>query len=103
MVPKTSRQAAARRANERFYVDTCYRLLLRLENDPRGSGAAALALPLGELERFVDVGEREAVRDDLRERVLVSRAHEEIERGGHDPRVVVHEPRPVDLLRDHLR
>src|SRR2546422_10100383 len=72
--------------------------LLRLQDHPRGHGAGALALPLGEPEGRVDFRQREAVRDDLREWVAVLRAHEEVERGRHDPRVVVHEPAPLDLL-----
>src|SRR5206468_6833653 len=81
---------------------TGWRPTLRLEDHPGGRSARALALPLGEGEGLVDVGERQAVRDDLRERVLVLGAHKEIEGGGHDPRVVVHEPRPVDLLGDDI-
>src|SRR5215468_3886449 len=63
---------------------------LWFENDARGRRAGVLALPLRHLERLVDVRQREAVRDDLGQRVLVLRAHEKVERAGHDPRVVVH-------------
>src|SRR5262247_2827251 len=73
---------------------------LRLENDARGRRARVLALPLRHLERAVDLGERKAVRDDLGQRVLVLGAHEEIERTRHDPRIVMHQPFPRDLLRD---
>ena len=52
-----------------------------------------LALPLRELERLVDVREREAVRDHAGQRVLVPRAHEQVERGRDDPRVVVRQRR----------
>src|SRR5438445_477382 len=86
----------ARRATRTPGSSTGWRPTLRLEDHPGGRRARALALPLGEGEGLVDVGEREAVRDDLRQRVLVLGAHEEIEGGGHDPRVVVHQPRPVD-------
>src|SRR5207249_1528764 len=75
---------------------------LRLEDHARRGRARVLALPLREGECLVDVREREAVRDHLRERILVPRPHQELERARHDPRVVVHEPRPLDLLRDHL-
>jgi len=74
-----------------------------LEDHARGGRAAPLALPLRELERLVDLGQREAVRDHLRQRVAVLRPHEEVERGGHYPRVVVHEPAPLDLIGDDLR
>src|SRR5262245_65931684 len=75
---------------------------LRLEDDARGRRAGVLALPLRHLERAVDFGQREAVRDDLGQRVLVLRAHEKVERAGHDPRDVVHETLPQGLLRAGL-
>src|SRR6185295_2278988 len=45
--------------------------ILRLEDHPRRGRAAALALPLGELEGAVHLAEREAVGHDFRERIPV--------------------------------